>query len=64
MSDHVIVMITGTADIQPKFTDPSLRKILYHKPNWNAIKENPVALAADHLLKTAMLNIFALHLKI
>ena len=46
MSDHDIMMII--ADIKPKLTDRPPRKILlYHKADWNSIRENLYALATD-----------------
>ena len=51
MSDHDIVMITA----KPELTvQPSRKVFLYHKANWNAIRQNLFALANlfPHLLTT------------
>ena len=46
MSDHDIVVIT--ADIKSKFIGCSSRKtLLYHKANWNTIRESFFALATE-----------------
>ena len=45
MNDHDIMIIT--TDIKTKLTDHSPRNFLYHKTNWNAIRENFYALATD-----------------
>ena len=48
MSDHDIMVIT--ADIKSKFIDRSSRKtLLYHKANWNAIRESLSALVTEFL---------------